>query len=322
MKKQVNAALIGCGDYVRWLIDDLNASKILRIKYTFDLDPAKANLRAGQFGATALTSDELIFSDAEIDVVLIFTPPWARRALFIKAIENGKNIITVKPLSSNYADALELYTLVGDKVKCAVFYGRTGNTSVETIKRILDSGEIGKLHLFKEDWFHHYPTWNKWAIDPAKNGGPFMDAMIHCLNKARYLIGSEVTASNFFSENHAQKLPCNDTEGMRVIFENGASAHLFITWAANLEIYNPDANEREHIGILHLITDQGWYITEETENDKPIIKARNNGEVRTWEVQPLLETPWDDFALSVLEDRPISFPMISALKDIEILEKK
>ncbi|MFW5878063.1 MAG: Gfo/Idh/MocA family protein, partial [bacterium] len=244
MAKVLKAGLIGCGDYLRWEIDPINNSKYFKVKSTYDLDPEKSRKVATRIGAASVDSADAIFDDEEISIVMIFTPPRARKDLFSKAVNHGKHIITTKPFGTSLKDARELKNIVEDKVNCAVFYGRTGNSSVEKIKEILKSGEIGKLALYKEDWLHHYPTWNNWATDMEKNGGPFMDAMIHNLNKSRYLIDSPVKSVQFISENYVQNLKCNDTEFMKIDFENGASSWLFITWAADLEVFDISGNDR------------------------------------------------------------------------------
>lgn len=314
------AGLIGCGDFLRWLIDDLNNSKKIKVKYTYDLNPEKSKLRADQLNASVAKSAEQIFNDPEITTVYIFTPPFAREELFKMAVDHRKNIITTKPFAVNYDAAKKLYNMVKGKVECGVFYGRAGNATVETLKTIFDSGEIGHLAIYKEDWFHHYPTWNDWAIQPEKNGGPFMDAMIHNLNRSRYLIGDKVKSVEFFSANYAQKLPCNDTETMRVEFENGASSFLFITWAADLEIFNPGANEREHIGLNHMITSQGWFVTIHEDEDRPVIRAKKNKETKEWPIKPLLLTPYDDFVDRVEKGLPQNHSIEMAMEDMRIMQ--
>lgn len=321
MKKIYNAALVGCGDYVRWLIGDLNNSSRFRVTHTWDPLKEKREGRAGELHAVAADSEDQVFNDPGVDIVLIFTPPWIRTGLFQKAVDHGKHIITTKPLAPSFRDAERLQGIVHGKVECAVFYGRTGNASVEMLRKIFDSGEIGRLALYKEDWFHHYPQWNDWATDPEKNGGPFMDAMIHNLNKAAYLTGDTVAGYSFFSDNHVQKLKCNDTEYMKVDFSRGASAHLFITWAADLEVFSLTGNEREHIGISHMITDQGWYVTEEEVDGKAVIRAKKESEVREWAVDPLPHTPFDDFVIAMEEGRQQNCSLEMAVRDIEILEK-
>jgi predicted dehydrogenase len=320
MAELLKAGLIGCGDYLRWEIDDLNSNRYLKVKSTFDLDHGKSRRIAGKINAYPVDAVGEIFDDPEVKVVMIFTPPWVRKDLFRKAVESSKHIITTKPFGSNLEDAEELYGMVKDRVNCAVYYGRTGNASVEMIRKILDSGEIGHLALYKEDWLHHYPVWNDWATDPEKNGGPFMDAMIHNLNKARYLIGSQVKNIHYFSDNFAQSLKCRDTEFMKLDFENGAAAYLFITWAADLEVFDPTGNDRVHYGIQQLITNKGWYITEEEQDGKPVIRAVKEKEVKTWEVGPLSHTKYDQFSINLQEGKPQAADASDAIIDMQIMD--
>lgn len=316
----LKAGLIGCGDYLRWEMDDLTSNKYLKVKSTFDLDRGKSRAIAGKINAYPVDGAGEIFEDPDIKVVLIFTPPWARKDLFAQAVETGKHIITTKPFASSLEDAEELYGMVKDRVNCAVFYGRSGNAPVEMIKKVLDSGEIGHLALYKEDWLHHYPVWNDWATDPEKNGGPFMDAMIHNLNKARYLVGSPVKQIHYFSDNHVQSLSCRDTEFMKLDFQNGASSYLFITWAADLEVFDPTGNDRVHYGIQHLITNRGWYITAEEQHGKVVIKAVKEKEVKTWEVDPLPFTKYDIFSINLQEGLAQPADAGDALIDMQIMD--
>ncbi len=321
MKDIVKAGLIGCGDYLRWEIDKLNNSKQFKVKSTFDLDRGKSESMAKKIHARPAEDADSIFADPEISIVMIYTPPWARKELFEKAVKAGKHIITTKPLAPDYRDAKELSDIVDDRVACAVFYGRTGDAGTEKIREILVAGEIGSLALYKEDWFHHYPTWNDWATDPKKNGGPFLDAMVHNLNKSRYLVGVPASSLTYFSENYAQNLKCNDTEFMKLDFENGAASYLFITWAADLEVYDPEGNDREHYGILHMITDKGWYVTEEQSEKGHWIRAKKEDRVREWPVNPPEQTPYDEVVRSIRGKEPQKYDISWALEDLRIFQK-
>jgi predicted dehydrogenase len=291
------------------------------VKYTYDLNPDKAKERAEQLGAEAVTNLEMIFADPSIHVVLVFTPPFAREPYFAQAARCGKHVITTKPFAPDIEAARNLHALIDGKVECAVMYGRAGNAVVETLKDIFDSGEIGRLALYKEDWFHHYPTWNDWATDPKKNGGPFMDAMIHTLNRSRYLMGSKVTRANFTRRVYAQSLSCADTEMLVVDFESGGSAILFISWAADLEIHDPKGNDREHIGINHMITDKGWYVTVEEENGLQLVKAKKEHETRSWPVEPLAMNMFDDFVYRVENRLPQNHSVEMGMEDLRIIEQ-
>jgi predicted dehydrogenase len=320
MEKIYKAGLIGCGDYLRWLIGSLNDSKRFKIKSTYDPDRAKRENLARQLSAKPVESEDALFDDKEIDIVLIFTPPWTRIELFTKAVASGKHIITTKPLANSLENAERIVKITGDRVNCAVHYGRTGNASVAAMKRIFASGEIGSLALYKEDWFHHYPTWNNWATDREKNGGPFMDAMIHNLNKARFLTGRKTESICYFSDNHAQTLKCNDTESMKINFAGEVSAHLFITWAADLEVFNPNANEREHYGISHFITKKGWYVQEIARDGNSYIRAHKDKEVKEWKVEPLPYTPYDEFVIHLEKGLEQDASLRMAYEDMLIMD--
>jgi len=320
MKKEMKAGMIGCGDFLRWELDSIKNSTVCKVKYCFDLDVEKRENIAQKLGAQAVADVDAIFNDPEVEIVMIFTPPWVRKELFAKAVAAGKHIITTKPLAPNAADAQELYNMVNGKVSCTVLYGRSGNASVETLKEVLESDEIGHLAIYKEDWLHHFPTWNNWATDRDKNGGPFMDAMVHNLNKSRFLIDSPVKSINYFSDNFAQDLKCNDTECMKVNFENGASSYLFITWAADLEVFDPKGNDRVHYGIVQMISNKGWYITMEDDATGPIIKAVKEKEVKTWPVKPLPHSTYDDVAICIQENKPQKFDISLALSDIKLMD--
>ena len=323
----LNAAIIGCGDYVqRWESSPISQSTRFKVKYLFDVKQEQAKKLATKIPADIADSENQIFSDPDIDIVCLFVPPWVRKPLVEKAVKAGKHIITTKPLAPSAQECRDIQTMVGDNIRMAVFYGRTGNAVAETCRQIFESDEIGKLALYKQDWIHHYPTWNDWATDPDKNGGPFMDAMIHNMNLAKHLMGRPVTGVQFFSDTHAHpELKCRDTEFMKLDFEDNGSAHLFITWAADLPVYDPHGNDREHIDLFYMVTDKGWYVTFGEENGAPVINAQKEDQTKSWPVKELTDTPYDAFVDCVVNDASLRPDMISldmAVSDITLLQEK
>ncbi len=320
MNNPIQIAIIGCGDYVnRWESGTINNSKKVKVKSLFDINRKQAEKLNTKLNGNIVDSVEEIFNDNEIDIVCLFVPPWIRKELILKAVKAGKHIITTKPLAASIDDCNEMVDAVeNSNLKCGVFYGRSGNAEIETYKKIFDSGEIGNLALYKQDWIHHYPEWNDWATDSEKNGGPFMDAMIHNMNTSRYLMNRAVTNCTLFSDNHAHNLKCNDTEFMKLDFSGNGSAHLFITWAADLEVFSKDGNDREHIDIMYMVTDQGWRLT----TNGATVEASRNGEKKSWEIEDLETTPYDAVAESIGKniDLPSDIPNIRmAAEDIRIM---
>jgi predicted dehydrogenase len=324
MTQTYNLGILGCGDFLRWMQPGLEASRRVAVTALFDLDPARAAHYAAELGGAVAESDADILDDPEIDIVGLFVPPWARRDLLLRAVRAGKHVLTTKPLAPTVDACAAMVTAVEEgPARCGVIYGRTGNAGTEALKRVFASGEIGRLALYKQDWLHHYPQWNQWALDPERNGGPFMDAMIHNLNAARYLMGRPATHCTYFSDNHAHPdLACNDTELMKLDFAGGGAAHLFITWAADLAVYSTEGNDREHIDLFYMITDQGWRVTTAWEEAGFTITASKEGETRQWVADPLPDTVFDRFADVVARAAPLPPDIVDirmAAEDIVLL---
>ena len=323
MNKTYSLGIIGCGDFLRWQADTIKDSKNVQVKALFDPMKERAQKFAEIFGGIAVDSSDDILNDPEIDVVCLFVPPWLRKDLVLKAVQNGKQILATKPLGATIEDYDEMAKTVGDKVNCGVLYRRTGYEACEQYRKIFDSGEIGNLALYKQDWLHHYPEWNTWATDPVKNGGPFMDAMIHNMNVAKYLMSSKPAKCTFFSDKHSHPdMTCGDTEFMKLDFANGESAHLFITWAADLAVYSKEGNDREHIDITYMITDQGWRLTEDKVDGVYSIIASKDGKTKVWPIDSIGESIYDRFAdfLAGTAEWPSDLPNIQeAADDIRLI---
>jgi predicted dehydrogenase len=298
--------ILGCGDFLRWEEDALARSEKLRVRSVYDPNRARAASWAKRLGAEAAGSEDAILGDPEIDLVGLFVPPWLREGLFLRAAAAGKHLLPTKPLGHDVAACERMRRATREHgVRCGVIYRRTGDAWFEAVKSTLEEGRFGRLALFKQDWLHHYPQWNEWALDPAKNGGPFLDAMIHNLNIARYLMGRPLTAATWFSDRHAHPdLACPDTEFLKLDFEAGGAAHLFITWAADLGVERKDGNYREHIDIFYMITDRGFRLTGEQRDGRLCLRASRDGQDEWIEPPPLPATRYDRFVEAIEKGVP------------------
>ena len=322
MNKKYQLGIVGCGDFLRWNVPALKASKHAVVRSLFDPATDRAAKFAAELCGSVADSAEAMFSDPEIDIVLLFVPPWIRTDLWLRAAAAGKHVLATKPLANSAADC-EKILAASKKTRSGVLYGRSGDDWAETVKRVLDGGELGRLALYRQDWLHHYPQWNTWALDPVKNGGPFMDAMVHNLNLARYLMGRPLTGATFFSEKLAHPdLTCADTEMLKAEFAGNGSALLFITWAADLAVHSTAGNDREHIDLFYLVTDQGWRITKEWIDGNATAVASRMGEKKSFPAQASGMNMFDQFAEAVDSGTPLPGNIVSpemAADDIRLL---
>jgi len=294
--------IVGCGDFLRLQKPHIDKTPAVKVVGLFDpLQERSEAFAKDWMDARIYGSAEAVIDDPAIDAVAIYVPPWLRRPLVERAAKNRKHIITTKPLAPTVEDCEAMVQVVEEAgVFAGVVYNRTSNLLAQTLKQIFESGELGQLALYKQDWLHHYPHWNTWALDPEKNGGPFMDAMIHNLNASRHLMGREVIAGTFFSDRHAHPdLPCADTEFLKLDFQNSGSAYLFITWAADLNLLEEGGNYREHIDIWYAVTDQGWRLTSEELDGNATVVASRMGEKKIFPLIQPRRTHFDEFIARV-----------------------
>ncbi len=317
MSHVYRAGLLGAGDFTRIQSPVLQKSQRVRVECVYDPNPEAGRVAADRLGARVVSSPEAIFGDAEIDVALVFTPPFVRRELVEKAVAAGKKVITTKPLAPTVDEARAIADATKDG-RCLVIYKRTGNAQVRSLKKLLDSGEVGGLALYRHDWIHHFPYWAPWALDPKKNGGPLVDAMIHNLNTARFLAGRDVVAFGYHGYRLTQSFAIPDTELLVVDFEGGATAHLFITWAADLAIYDAKANDRERIDVNYLVTTKGWLLRFEAREGRPMLSATKDGLVRLYPVEAPPLTLYDQWAEDIEAGRPVETSAQEACRDIEL----
>ena len=313
----LRAGLLGAGDFARIQSPILLKSQRLRVEAVYDPDPEAARVTAERLGARVAESSDAILGDPALEVALIFTPPFTRRELVEAAVAAGKRIVTTKPLAPNLEDARAIAEATREG-HSLVIYKRTGNAQIQALKRLLDSGEVGGLGLYRHDWIHHYPYWSPWSLDPQKNGGPLVDAMIHNLNTARFLAGREVVAYGYHGYRLSHDFAIPDTELLVLDFAGGATAHLSITWGADLAIYDRKANDRERIEINYVVTTKGFLVRPETRDGRPMISATRDGRVILFPIETPPLTLYDRWVEDVEAGRPVETSVDEAFEDLQL----
>ena len=150
MSKIIKVGLIGAG---RWgpnvigAINRLNEAKLLKVADPNQESLSNLNLRFP--GVTTSHSPTEIFKDDQIDAVAICTPVQTHTELVKSALESGKHVFVEKPFGHNIKECESLCQLAKNKnLIIVVGHVFLFNTSVIALKKIIKSGELGKvLHI-------------------------------------------------------------------------------------------------------------------------------------------------------------------------------
>jgi len=184
----VTVGVLGAGR-----IGKLHTENILRmadVNLKMVCDPYLDEVWAGNLNLKTTYQPERIFSDSEIEAVLICSPSPLHAEQIIEAANTGKHVFCEKPIALDPDRIVEALEAVEKKgVKLQVGFNRRFDMNFVRLKEAVDSGKIGRLHLIRITSRDPSPP----PINYVKeSGGIFLDMTIHDFDMVRYLSGSEV----------------------------------------------------------------------------------------------------------------------------------
>jgi len=145
----IRYAVIGCGDRISSLLEEMKQKSGIELKGGWD--PSSANvqlmfdLRNNGIGKIYSSYEEIV-NDSEIDWILIGSPNVFHKIHIIEAFTNGKHVFSEKPLATSIEDCIEINKshinsrklfATGFTLRYASIYRKT--------KKILSSGQLGKI---------------------------------------------------------------------------------------------------------------------------------------------------------------------------------
>ncbi len=184
--------IVGCGNISGIYFKAGQTFRMLDIVACADLDKARAEARAQEYGVPKVLSVEEMLADPDIDIVVNLTIPNAHYSVCKAALEAGKHVHVEKPLSITREQGNELLAIAnakGLRLGCApdTFLGG----GLQTCRKLIDDGWIGEpiaATAFMQCHGHE-----SWHPDPAfyykAGGGPMFDMGPYYLTALVFLVG-------------------------------------------------------------------------------------------------------------------------------------
>src|SRR5579875_275225 len=201
--ERVGVGVIGCGNISGIYLQNAQRLDILEPVACADLDMARAEARAAEYGVKACTVEELL-ADPDVDIVLNLTIPAAHAEVGLMALEAGKHLYNEKPLSISPEDARRLLEVARQRkllVGCApdTFLGG----GLQTCRKLIDDGWIG-VPVAATAFFGGHGA-ESWHPDPEffykRGAGPMLDmgpyyvtALVTLLGPVQRVTGSARTS--------------------------------------------------------------------------------------------------------------------------------
>lgn len=292
MAREFNVGISGAG-----VIAGIHADALANLDNVKIVAVAEPREEAGKafvakYGGDHYLSYPEMISQADIDVVIVATPSGLHPDQVVLAAENGKHVITEKPMAIT-AEGLDRMIQATDDagVKLAVIFQNRLSTDVVTVKRALEQGAFGKPVLANGTMYWHrnqeyYDAnggWRgTWALD---GGGALMNQAIHCIDLLQWLMEGVVEVKAFTATlNHT--IETEDTAAASFMFGSGALGTMTATTCAQT-----DAPQRiEIVGTEGSVTLNGTEIVswdsaisrediELTADDHALVDGWERGEV-------------------------------------------
>jgi predicted dehydrogenase len=253
-------AIIGCGNISSTYLQNAKLFKAFEVAYVADLDLARAQAKAQEFGVKALSVDDALTSDAGL--ILNLTIPAAHASLAMRALEAGKHVYNEKPLAIELEDSAQMLALAeqkGLRIGCApdTFMG----AALQTTRAFLDEGGLGTVAGVSAHMLGRGP--DQWHPDPAfffqHGAGPLFDMGPYYLTAFVHLFGAIKRVTAFARTTRTERQVMQGPKAGQTFkvetpthisavleCESGAVAHLTVSFDVvsasntNIEIYGSD----------------------------------------------------------------------------------
>lgn len=210
--KPIGVGLIGSGMISRTYLDNMcGRFDAIRVIGCSDIIPERSAQRAEQYKIRQMTNEE-IFADPEIQIVVNTTYPKSHFEVTKLALEAGKHVQSEKMLATNFEDAQKLYALAKSK---GLRLGAAPDTFLgagyQTCRKLIDDGFIGKPLMVRATIVRNYavdtaaepspPSFvvNDGGTIPFDMGGYYIHAMVNMFGPVRRVSGFAVHDKKFFT---------------------------------------------------------------------------------------------------------------------------
>jgi predicted dehydrogenase len=163
------------------------------IKRIIARDPEKQALARTEHPSAIVSADvEDVFSDLEIDLVVVSTHNTTHADFARRALLSDKHVVVEKPFTVTSEEAKQLIMVAEQTGKVlSVYQNRRYDSDFLTVKKIIESGELGRIVAFEShfDRFRPEPNTNAWREEALPGSGTFYDLGPHLIDQALTLFG-------------------------------------------------------------------------------------------------------------------------------------
>jgi predicted dehydrogenase len=209
--KKYNVGIIGyswaAGAHIA-AINNTSYAQVTALCSSRKLDSAEISAKHG--GTIACYTDlSKMLADPEIHAVSICSYPAEHAKQAIAAAKAGKHLIIEKPLALTWEDCMAIEAAVKQAgVKTCVCFECRFSSQLLSIKAVIDSGLLGKIHYGEVDYYHGIGPWYgqfRWNTKKEAAVSSLLSAGCHAMDALLLCMGSEFDTVSSYSASSSNK---------------------------------------------------------------------------------------------------------------------
>ncbi|MGB8455654.1 MAG: Gfo/Idh/MocA family oxidoreductase [Anaerocolumna sp.] len=230
----INVAIIGTGNISAEHIKAYLAfPKRCKIVALADIYPEKARAKAKQYGLDAdiCDSHKQLLGRTDIDLVSVCTPPYCHAEIAIDFMKAGKHVIVEKPMAASLEECDRMIKVQKESNKVlAVIAQNRFKDSIMNLKKVLDSGKIGKVLHTQVDsfWWRGHCYYDLWwrGLWDKEGGGCTLNHAVHHIDMLGWMLGTPLKVQALLSNAAHDNSEVEDISIAALHYENGAVAQV------------------------------------------------------------------------------------------------
>lgn len=222
---KLKVAVIGYGGQGAWHCSQILNSDTVELAGTYDIKESR-RAAAEKNGIRVYESNEAIFADGAVDIVVVATPNDCHEDLVVSALRSGHNVICEKPVALS-VDSFDRMTAAAKESgkHFTVHQNRRWDVDFLAVKSVINSGEIGEALRVESRIHGSRGIPSDWRCEKAPGGGMILDWGVHLIDQMLQLIPEKITSVNCVTT-HITNKEVDDGFRLELSFESGKSAYV------------------------------------------------------------------------------------------------
>lgn len=223
--EDIRIAIIGHGFMGHEHEKMLKQMQGIRLVGFSDKDPAQ--LKDVSEGLKRYSSNEELFADPEVQVVIIAANNNQHHDLVIQAARAGKDIICEKPAAMSVSELDDMICVVNEcGVKFTIHHQRRLDPDFRTIKNIYDSHTLGDVYKIKSSLYGYNGNMHDWHVYVSEGGGMLYDWGVHLIDQMLFMMPGVKVKTVYADVRSIINFEVDDYFQILMKFENGVMGEI------------------------------------------------------------------------------------------------